>query len=112
MKLLVQFGLVPGTKSVRLGVDTTRPTITKQSHETNWTAKFRLKQQYMFPMENVKKYVYLHAAIFSEVHLWIGLPTVGAGSKIRNKTKVKDYAMPSQLILLLLLVHVLLSDFL
>jgi hypothetical protein len=44
--------------------------------------------------------------------LWIGLPTVGAGSKIRNKTKVEDYAMPSQLILLLLLVHVLLSDFL
>jgi hypothetical protein len=112
MKLLVQFGLVPGTKSVRLGVDTTRPTITKQSHETNWTAKFRLKQQYMFPMENVKKYVYIHAAIFSEVHLWIGLPTVGAGSKTRNKTKVEDYAMPSQLILLLLLVHVLLSNFL
>lgn len=43
--------------------------------------------------------------------LWIGLPTVGAGSKIR-KTKVEDYAMPSQLILLLLLVHVLLSNFL
>jgi hypothetical protein len=66
----------------------------------------------MFSMENVKKYVYIDAAIFSEVHLWIGLPTVGAGSKIRNKTKVEDYAMPSQLILLLLLVHVLLSDFL
>jgi hypothetical protein len=65
----------------------------------------------MFSMENVKKYVYIDAAIFSEVHLWIGLPTVGAGSKIR-KTKVEDYAMPSQLILLLLLVHVLLSNFL
>ncbi len=66
----------------------------------------------MFSMENVKKYVYIDAAIFSEVHLWIGLPTVGTDSKIRNKTKVEDYAMPSQLILLLLLVHVLLSDFL